>query len=143
MLRELKTSINLRSQSTTYMSFLVRRPGTGAGGAEIHLTDDTVTRCKFGWDSSFSSYAGLERTTRGPIVQADTTYFVVAKIVAKDPHADEMFLQVYAPSETIDATEPTTWTITPSPQQRLEELTALWIKPTSTAVATAATSATG
>lgn len=131
MLRQLKKTINLRSQSSTYMSFLVRRPATGAGGAEIHFTDDTVTQCKFGWDSSFVSYAGLKTTTKGPVVQPDTTYFVVVKIAADDPGPDQMFVRMYLPTEAVDATEPTSsWSITATPEGLSETLRIMEVKPT-------------
>ena len=129
-LREISRTIDLGVNADSFVSFLMRRPGSGVGGAEIHFTDSITTRCRVGWNSSFQFIAGLEMLATGSIMQPDTTYFVVVKIDAGEPGPDQMFARMYAPTEAVDATEPTTsWTVTAMPESFNEVLTALWIKP--------------
>lgn len=132
-IRELKTPLNLKSNSTTYMSFLLRRTGANPSAAEIHFTDATDVRCRVGWDSQQFLVAGIQNVTTGPWVQPDTTYFAVAKIAAGDPGPDQMFVRLYAPSETVDGVEPTAaWSIISAPEAHTNNLNALWIKPLGT-----------
>jgi len=131
MFRQLQRVISLSSFGSTYMSFLIRRPATLTGGAEIHFSDSSVARCMFGWDSSFVSYAGIEKTTRGPLVQADTTYFVVIKIDSANSGPDQMFVRMYRPTEAVDAAAPATaWDIISTPEPMNETLRTMVINPT-------------
>jgi len=127
-LRQLRTNLNLKSNSVTYLSFLIRRTGTGAGPAEVQFTDSSNTRCRIGWDAAGFFTAGIDNMVTGPFATPGLTYFVVAKIFAKDPEPDEMFVRIYAPTDALDATEPTAWSITATPEAQNNNLTAMWIQ---------------
>lgn len=123
------TKINLSANKTTYLSCLMARTGNTTSPCEIHFTDPGGPRCRFGWNSSQLWHAGVEKTTVGPWMQPDTAYFVVFKIVAKSGTVpDQVFLQVYAPGDTITSTEPTTWTIASAGENYSNNLDAMWLK---------------
>jgi len=129
--RALRTQIDLSVDRDYYVSCLLRRGSAAPGaGFEVHFTDETGPHCRFGWDSSGQWIAGFDQITRGVPAMLATSYFAVFKISARASAADTAYLRVYAPSETVGATEPTTWTIVHGSETVSNKMRVLWLAQT-------------
>ena len=129
--RKLKTKnrIDLSKQNTHYISCLMTRSGASISDCEIHFSYGGGTRCRFGWNGGGFWEVGVDKTTLGPWVQPNIAYFTVFKIVSVPGTAgDQVFLQVYAPGETVTAAEPTTYTVESALEPFNEVLDVMWLK---------------
>jgi ferric-dicitrate binding protein FerR (iron transport regulator) len=128
--RRLATPVRLNADGVYYLSFLFRRqgpaqPGYGPSSLSIMLRTDEEYHHRLdprkwlniGVGASNQLYAQLGRSCSRaclPLLRG-TNYLVVAKIVAGSTTADQVFLRVYRPGETVGMDETGSWTIVSPP----------------------------
>lgn len=118
--RYLNTTIDLGEDGNVmYFSALLRKNSLDALASEdVSLdffgNDGAHRRFRFGLtsDDQFMVEAASTGASTTGTVLADTTYFMVVKLVSHSTTDDEAFLKVYAPGDTVDSSEPGSWTLT-------------------------------
>ena len=118
--RILGTSVNMGQNGVTYFSLLMRKNTTSGWSSEYleySLIDSgSVKRFRFGIgsDDKFMVEAGSTGNTidTNIIVSAGSTYFVVVKLARSASGNDKAFMKIYEPGDSVDVSEPGTWTVT-------------------------------
>lgn len=119
--RPLSRPVDLSAEGTvTYLSALMRKTSTNVSTShnlEIGLATSatvagTSSTIRIGMTSTHKFFLTNSSAPAGTVV-ANTPYFVLVKIISHASTADECFMHVYAPGETVPATEPA-WLLTHS-----------------------------
>lgn len=118
--RPLSRAIDLSSEGTvTYVSTLMRKTATPAGATAHNLeiglaTSATVagtsSTVRIGMTSGHRFFLTNSNAPAGTVA-ANTPYFVLVKIISHASTADECFMHVYAPGQTVGTAEPS-WLLT-------------------------------
>jgi hypothetical protein len=134
--RRLGLSLRLDVDGVYYVSFLVRRPQahpmsvvgiTLKPHEDPRQRPDSMQRLVLGVNGSNEVYARLGKFgTRASLpLTGGATYLLIAKIVASRLSADQVYLRIYGPRETIETMEPASWTVVTPPFQ--SELAFDWL----------------
>jgi hypothetical protein len=117
MARSLGVTLDLSTNTTYYLSTLVNRASTSGSGSQnldIQLLDSTgAVQLAVGADAGgqqwYVNQFGTTTNTGNASIASLSTYLLVAKIVAEDNSTtgnyDELFLKVFAPGDTIPASD--------------------------------------
>ena len=117
--RNVSNTLNFGADGVRYFSAMMSKSSTASASGEsvLFMMRDSGAgheRCKFGIgsDDQFYARAGNEAATGGGTVTAGVNYFLVAKMVTTAAGADTLYLKAYAPTDTVDISEPVSWTVT-------------------------------
>ena len=114
------TGIDLSKDAVYYASFIMQRTGWGAADGsgewfDFHFrTTGYAKATQAGISSSeeFQARVSPESMGLGGDAASTEPYFIVTKVVAHATAADEIYLQAYSASDTIDLLEVASWTVT-------------------------------
>ncbi|WP_339735649.1 hypothetical protein [uncultured Gimesia sp.] len=126
--RTLEKPILMDTNAIYYLSFYMQKIDSGpdVSGEQfgnLSLQTSVVLehprKILFGMSSeSFATLqAGMQIVETAPPLQTGETYFFVAKIVASEKAADQVFLRTFSEAETIPDREPPVWTCVTTPFQ--------------------------
>lgn len=117
--RSLGATLDFDSQNTYYVSFLVRKdaiPETSSEYLWLSLRDSSSYKATMGIGSSenvlLGSNTGGGFNVSTSTIAGSTDYLYVAKMVTASSGDEHYFATVYGPSETVPATETTSWDVT-------------------------------
>ena len=121
-IRDLSQPFDLAGDGVLYASTLVRRgdDGDAISASDMQFqfrTNGGTIGFRFGVSAADVFFVGANAvdTNSGavPIVE-DTVYFLVVKIVSSAAGSDEVFMNVYAPGDTVPQSEPGSWDLATS-----------------------------
>ena len=127
--RKLKTPVRLDTDGVYYLSYLVRHhgpPTDPVNAVAVLLWPDADARTQDGdrqrrlnvgvggANQVFTHVQGVGSRTPLPLTYGET-YLLVAKIVARRDHPDQVFIRVYAPLEPVEPDESDGWSVTGPP----------------------------
>ena len=116
--RSLGATLDFDSQNTYYLSFLIRKdaiPETSNEYFWLSLRDSSSYKATMGIGSSENVLLGSNTSgfsISSSTIAGSTDYLYVAKMVTASSGNEQYFATVYGPSETVPATEPTSWDVT-------------------------------
>ena len=120
--RKMSSVFNMgQDGNVRYFSVLMRKNSTNASSLEtgffqLWSSSEGHVRYQFGLGSSdkFYAFASGGTASESGTVEAGVTYFLVAKMTTSASGSDTINVKVYAPGNTVDTSEPTSWTVSNS-----------------------------
>ena len=106
------STIAMDEVGVDYMSVLVKKNSGGYFQIEGRRSSDNLRKFRFGVGSDSKVFIEIDNTkaTASSALTLGTTYFMVVKISHAET-SDTAYLKVYAPGDTVDTSDPTSWTV--------------------------------
>ncbi len=117
------SGIDFSQEGTYYASFIMKRTGweSSDGGGEwfdfhFRTTDPTdIAMAGISSDEKFEARIPPAATRKAGSAASEDPYFIVAKFVTHSNTADEVYVQGYSTTSTIELSEPASWMVTAAP----------------------------